>query len=140
MATMQDIVERAIQRLGVTPIGQSPDPLEIQDGLDALNEMMHAWKRQLGTDYSHFTLGASAPFPLANKFRAGVAAMLAFRLLDEAGKQASEQLVRDARNGWTALQAHFVSSVEDVEIDPGLTTTPADGRRTANILTGEDDA
>lgn len=139
MTTMQDIVERAIQRTAIIPLGQSPDPLAIQDGLEALNEMMHSWKRHLGSDYSYFSLGLSDAFPMANKFRHGVAALLAFRLLDEAGKQPSAQLIKDARGGWLAIQSNFVASVEDVEIDPGLTTTPSDIHRTANILTGEDE-
>lgn len=138
MATMQDIVERAIQRMNVIPLGQSADPLSVQDGLDALNEMMHSWKRQFGSGYSYFTLGLSDSFPLANKFRHGVAALLAFRLLDEAGKQPSEHLIRDAKRGWMALQSNFVASVDDVEIDPGLTTTSSDSPRMANILTGEE--
>lgn len=77
-----------------------------QAGLDAFNEMLHAWGAQgitLDPAFADTTLAAA--FPLADKYREGTIYMLASRLAPEyqvSGFDA-EQFMADIRNGYMAI-------------------------------------
>lgn len=134
MATMQQVIERAIRRMGVTDINQPVPVVEIAAALDPFNDMLHDWRNTLGSAYSHTTKALTDTFPLADRYVQGTAALLAFRLLDEKGKAISESLERDARRGWQSISASYIQAPEDVEIDTGLTTTPLQGSGEFDII------
>lgn len=134
MATMQDVIERAIRRLGVTDITQPVPVADIAAALDPLNDMLHDWRNDLGSAYSHTTKALTDTFPLEDRYIQATAALLAFRLLDEKGKSISESLERDARRGWQAIEAAYISAPENPEIDRGLLSTPLQGLGDSDII------
>ncbi len=129
MATMRDVVISGIRQTGLLPLGQAPNNAEVVDGLEALNDMMHGWKAN-GVDISHTTKTLLQTFPLADMHLSGVKALLAVKMCGVNGAEPSAATVLDAKAGWRALQAAYISAPENVQIDKGLTTTP--GQRFAN--------
>lgn len=137
MATMQDVIERAIRRMGVTDINLPVPVVDIAAALDPFNDMLHDWRNDLGSGYSHTTKALTATFPLEDRYIQGTAALLAFRLLDQNGKTISESLERDARRGWQALLAAYVSAPV-ASFDDALTTTPSQGFSNADFINDDD--
>lgn len=134
MATMQHVVTRALKRLALVPLGGAADYRELQLGNFALNDMLSSWEVDLGAAYSHTDKDLTDVFPFDDEHIQGVAAMLAIRLLDEKGKESSASIEYDAKQGWLSLQATYIESPEDVEIDRGLTTTPSQALFQNDIL------
>jgi len=110
MATATELTTRALRRLGVLDPLQAAAAEDIQTGTEALNAMIASWE----------TDGLSGDvLPLDARHEAGVVAMLAVRLAEEYGKSPGPVLLRDARDGWTALQAAYMPIPESV-FDMGL--------------------
>lgn len=133
MATMQDVIERAIRRMGVTDINQPVPVVDIAAALDPFNDMLHDWRNDLGSAYSHTTKALTATFPLEDRYIQGTAALLAFRMLDQNGKTISEGLERDARRGWQAIMAAYVTAPE-ASFDDALTTTSSQSFSDADFI------
>jgi len=55
---------------------------------------------------------------------AAVAALLAMRLAEDFGREPSAVLVRDARDGWTVIQADFIVPATNA-FDRGLSSMPS---------------
>lgn len=119
MATMSDIVSGALKRLRVINPRKNPDGVTADEGLTALNDMMHSWKG-LGIDSDHETLTLTDEFPLDDEHIQGVKALLAVRLAGDYGLDVNAGIVRDADMGWTAIQAEFGKAAPDPEFDAGL--------------------
>ena len=99
MATATELTTRALRRLGVLDPLQAAAAEDIQTGTEALNAMIASWE----------TDGLSGDvLPLDSRHEAGVVAMLAVRLAEEYGKTPGPVLARDAKDGWTALQAAYM--------------------------------
>lgn len=79
MTKVSDIISRAYRKIGVEGSGQSITNEESRNALDALNDMMHAWKLA-AVDIEHSDLAATDDFPLLPEFREGTVYMLASRL------------------------------------------------------------
>ena len=75
----------------------------------------------------------TATFPLEDRYIQGTAALLAFRMLDQNGKTISEGLERDARRGWQAIMAAYVTAPE-ASFDTALTTTSSQSFSDADII------
>jgi hypothetical protein len=133
MATMQHVVNRALKRLGLVPLGKAADFRELTTGNAALNDMLSSWESDFGPAYSHLDRDLSDAFPLDDEHIQGVSALLAERLLDEKGKEISDPIRRDARQGWLTLQSLYVEAPE-AEYDRGLTTTPLQANYNNDIL------
>lgn len=98
MATATEISTRALRRIGAIDALQSPSAADIAASNEALNAMIASWEAEgLSGDY----------LPIDSRFEQGVVAMLAVRLSEEYGKSPGAVLVRDADNGWNALQAAY---------------------------------
>ena len=82
MATMRDIVRRAMRKCDILPLGQDPKGAAATDALEALNSMLHSWALE-GVDISHSDLEFSEPFPLGAKFEDGTVHLLAARILPD---------------------------------------------------------
>lgn len=79
MTTAADIVTRALRKIGVATASQPVNANELNDGVTALNAMMHAWKLA-GVDVEHVDLTATDDFPLGPEFEEGTVYVLASRL------------------------------------------------------------
>jgi hypothetical protein len=117
--TMSEVVTAALKRIRVINARKTPDAVTADDGLKALNAMMHAWKGN-GVDINHMDLDAADDFPLDDEFVQGVIALLAIRLSDAYGMQPAASIVLDAEKCWSALLAEYVSPA-DATFDNGLT-------------------
>ena len=127
MATMRDIVDGAAKRLGVIRSGESLDANDSADILQALNDMMGSWEgRGVNIAWSS-DLALSGTFPLADKHKEGVKAMLAVRITDEFPLPVSAILARDASDGWNAIQADYILP-DPIAVDLGLRNMPSQRR------------
>lgn len=123
MSTVSDIVNRALKRVDITGNGETAAPDDAAYALDSLNEMMAGWAAQ-GVDVNHNDLALGDTFPLEDKHKAGVIAMLACELANDYSMPISAGLDRDRRAGWLALQADYVL-VEPMRVDASLARTPS---------------
>lgn len=121
MATMRDIVSRALRLAGISDIAEGVHVEQASDGLEALNAMMHSWALE-GVDTEHTTLGLSDTFPLPAKFEDGTAHLLAVRVLPSYQLPATF----DPDGFFRAMQAHYVT-VPDAEMPPALLFPPSRG-------------
>ena len=119
MTTSLDIVTRALRRLNIIAPDESPEDSEAQSALDALNDMIGSWPAQ-GLQLQE------TDFPLDQRFNGALVAMLAIRIAEDYGKQAGPVLTRDARLGWSSLQAKYQPN-HDVHFDHGATYTSGRG-------------
>lgn len=122
--TMRAITTRAMQRLKILQPGQVPDANEIAIVNDALNGMMHGWRKK-GVDTEHTTLALGGTFPLDEAFEEGVSALLAVHMSPEYGKQVDAMTAHDARECWTDLLAEYVVMVTSASFDSVLTNLPS---------------
>ncbi len=98
MATATQISTRALRRLGVFDALESPSAMDVAAATEALTAMIASWEAE----------GLSGDvLPIDSRFEQAVVAMLAERLAEEYGKQPGPVLMRDAANGWAAIQAAY---------------------------------
>ena len=79
MTTVNDIVTRALKKIGVVARDEAPEAYDIAEGVVAFNSMVHAWKLR-GADFEHTDAAASDPFPFDPEFEEGTVYILASRL------------------------------------------------------------
>lgn len=108
--TFADIVRGAYRRTALIRDNAQPSAAEAQNGLDACNDMMHAWVND-GVDIGHTSKVLSDTFSLADRHVQGVKALLAVRMAEEHGDEIGPVLARDAETGWAALQAEYFGDV-----------------------------
>ena len=87
MATAQQIATRALRRIRVIAVDETPSAADMDTASEALNAMIASWEAK---GLSGDTL------PLDARFEQAVVAMLAVRLADEYGKEPTAVLARDA--------------------------------------------
>lgn len=126
--TVLDLIQRAHERLNEVGFGQSLTAEQAQLGLNAYNEMTAEWALS-GVDTQATETTLATAFPLDMPFFPGVAALLATRLAEDYGHDlvAMPRLVRDAKNGWTALQAAYIAA-PNADFEYGLTRAPSQRR------------
>lgn len=95
MSTATEIATKALKRINVIGAGETPAAPDLADSIDALNAMIASWEAD---GLSGDTL------PLDKRFEQGIIALLAVRLAEDFGKSPGPVLMRDAANGWAALQ------------------------------------
>lgn len=112
MATATEISTRALKRIRKHDSHSTPDATDIADATEALTAMIASWEAQ----------GLSGDvLPLDARFEQPVVAMLAVRLAEDFGVQPGPILLRDAADGWAALQAAYMAT-PDARFDAGLLT------------------
>lgn len=110
MATATEISTRALRRVGAFDALENPSAVDVANANQALTAMIASWEAE----------GLSGDvLPLDSRFEAAVVAMLAERLCEEYGKTPGPVLIRDAANGWTALQAAYWA-VPESRFEAGL--------------------
>ena len=98
MATATEISTRALRRVGAFDALESPSAVDVSNATEALTAMIASWEAE----------GLSGDvLPIDSRFEQAVVAMLAERLCEEYGKQPGPVLMRDAANGWNAIQAAY---------------------------------
>lgn len=116
MATAQQIATRALRRIRVIAVDETPSAADMDTASEALNAMIASWEAK---GLSGDTL------PLDARFEQAVVAMLAVRLADEYGKEPTAVLARDADDGWSDLRAAFFA-VPLSQFDAGVKATAQD--------------
>lgn len=125
MTTAANIVERALRKIGVAASGEALQADDLQDGLEAMNAMMFAWKLA-GVDTGHTALVAIDDFPLGAEFEEGTVYVLASRLSpDYEAPQAF-----DADDWFRKMQAAY-TVIEDVVMPSALLSLPS--RRSRSV-------
>lgn len=127
MATATEISTRALRRVGAFDALESPSAIDVSNATEALTAMIASWEAE----------GLSGDvLPIDARFEQAVVAMLAERMCEEYGKQPGPVLMRDAANGWNAIQAAYFA-VPKSRFERGLTNT---GQQTdaAYLILGED--
>ena len=118
MATMSDIVGRALRKLRVVAIDEPMTADELADGLQQLNSLMHGLKAW-GADLSYSDLAASDAFPLGPEFEEGMVYMLAGRLSPDYNAPAGS-----GREFKRLIQAAYMV-IPAVTIDTAIRYTPS---------------
>lgn len=116
--THNQIIERALKRLGLTQVGETPSGDEYADGLRAYNDMLNGWRNK-GIFVPFTTVADDAggdEVPFDDEDVGGIANNLAVVIASEYGKNPSPILIAQAvsdRNGlWSKYGASLKSSVD----------------------------
>jgi hypothetical protein len=120
--TANDIVTRALKRLRVVNPRETVEAVIASEGLQALNDMMHAWKAA-GVDVDHETMAATDDFTLDEEHVQATVALLAVRLAGDHGMEVEAGIARDAEMGWEGLEAEFFPAADRADIDLALART-----------------
>ena len=98
MATATEISTRALKRIRKTDSNSTPDATDIAYCNQTLTAMVAAWEAE----------GLSGDvLPIDSRFEQAVVAMLAVRMAEDFGVTPGPVLLRDAENGWNAIQAAY---------------------------------
>lgn len=109
MTIVRDHCKAALRLIAVIDPDETPTARQMQDALDALNQMMHGWRSQ-GVDIAHYDLTLDDDVNLDPQHIEGCKALLAVRMQPEyPGSVLSASTVQMANNGWGALQAAYIS-------------------------------
>jgi hypothetical protein len=115
MATATEISTRALKRIRRTDSNATPDATDIADATEALTAMIASWEAE----------GLSGDvLPLDSRFEQAVVAMLAVRIAEDFGATPGPVLLRDAENGWGAIQAAYFA-VPETRFEDGVANTGA---------------
>jgi len=118
VATASQVINRALKRLKVIGVGASPTANETTDCLEALNDMLFAWRID-GIDLAHTTLLSSDAIDVDDDHIEAIALNLAKRVGGMFGRELSKEDQRLALEGEMALRAyHF--TIADLEDDNPL--------------------
>ena len=116
MSSSNDIVKRALKRLGVLAPGEDMDAADAADGNAALNAMIASWQID-GVD-------VASDVPLPSRHEDGIVALLAVRIAPDYGKTPSAQVVADADKGWAGLLAEYIRAPR-AQFDTALVNMPS---------------
>lgn len=127
MATMRDIIVRAFRKASITGVDTNPTATEIDEGLTALNGMLHEWKLR-GVDISHSTLALNGTFPIGPEYEDGTAYLLASRLSPDYLAPVSF----DADDFFRTIQAAYMT-IATVSLDKAVTEVPSKKARDGTL-------
>lgn len=132
MATVRDIVSRALRKINVVQLGEAPPADEMREGVAAYNELLHSFKFW-GADIGHSDQDENGTFPLADEYREGVIHLLANRISPEYERPPgfNESL-------WmTRLLADYGAAVPRLTVPRALTRPPSREDREGNLPVAE---
>lgn len=119
MATAQDLIARTLRLIGAIEGGEDPSAAEAADGLDALNEMLHGWRKR-GVDLNHLTLALGDTLKVDDSFLRGIRFNLAVEIAPEYGSPAAPWIQAIAHDTFAAFQAHTFEFNDDLKVDRAL--------------------
>ena len=118
MATATQVINRALKRLRVIGVGQSPTANETTDCLEALNDMLFAWRAD-GIELAHITLLSTDVLDVPDDHIEPIALNLAKRVGGLFGASLSADDAALAQSGENMIRAyHF--SIADLESENPL--------------------
>lgn len=121
MTTALDVVTRALKKAAILPVGETATAEDAAHAIDALNDMMFAWKLA-GVDTQHVALAMSDAFPLGDEFTEGTVYNLASRINPD--YQAPPAF--DADDWFRKLQAAYAEAAAvDMTLDSALVRAPS---------------
>lgn len=112
----QDVVTRALRRLGILQTGGIPDGVQALDGLQILSEMLDS----LGAE----GVSMAPNIPLQPQYAKAVVDLLAVEMAPEYGIEPTPYLARRASNGLTTLQSAFVFAPK-ADFDSAIRNLPS---------------
>lgn len=130
MATGNDIVKRARQRLGIHADEEPLEAHEIEKGFLALNDMLYAWvndqtieafKTGRADDVVHVITKDGTT--LTHEANTALVANLAIFLADDYGRPVTPAIVAAARSGLAAIDA--MRTIPDATFDTALSYMPS---------------
>lgn len=127
MTKTRDIVQAAFRKIAVSALGETMSADAADEGLFALNKMMHAWKSR-GVDIEHEDLGLSDEFPMPPQFHEGAVYLLATRLSPDFIAPAAF----DADQYWRDLQATY-STLPTLTVPAAVLRPPSREDREGNL-------
>lgn len=119
MATVNDIVSRALRKARITGHGDTAAAEDATAALEDLNMMLAAWKLA-GVDITHTALTMASAFPLADEYEEGTVHMLARRLSDDVAIPVGF----DADDFFRKIQAAYMS-ISEASMPASLTDLPS---------------
>lgn len=122
MSTYRDVIEQALQELGVIHATESPSGDESEDARVRMNQMMTGFIHDgIDMEFESVTdIDANVPYP--DSLIAPLASNLAMRMAPMYGITPSPVLVALAQQGRRYLWAYFLK-IEPAGIDPAIQTT-----------------
>lgn len=121
MATVLDIITRAMRKIGVVAHDEEMTADQAQNGLDAMNMMMHSWSITMPT-WTHTDLVLADTFTLPPMFHEGAVYQLASRISPEYGMPGF-----DPDQWFRQFQAYYFVAPE-MAISPMLLNTASQRR------------
>lgn len=106
MTTARDLVTMSLRSIGVLHSGETPSAEEANDGLDALNQMLHSWLYE-GVDLQHETLGLNDTVPYPDDHIGPIRWNLAVRLSPDYGIQVTPAIAALADQGFRQLARDY---------------------------------
>jgi len=128
MATVLDIVQRALRKAKVLGHGANATAEDAAPALEDLNMMLAAWTLA-AVDITHTALDLTDAFPLADEFEEGTVYMLASRIVVDFAFPAQF----DADDFFRRIQAAY-AVVPDTTIPAALTCTVSQGGTTRRFI------
>jgi hypothetical protein len=123
MATALDIISTALRQVSAIANGTEPTAEEAQDGLESLNDMVHAWSAK-GVHIGYSTLRLTDDFPIDDRHIGTVKALLSVCVAPEYGMTVPEEIQKRAFSGWQHLKSEY-SSLEPMRLDMGISRMPS---------------
>jgi len=106
MATANDIILRALRRIGVVAEDAPATDGQANSALDSLNAMMHSWKVK-GADVEHVDYELATDIALGPEFHQFITDLLAERLCADFSFPITGQIRLDARDAWSMIWKTF---------------------------------
>jgi hypothetical protein len=106
MATAQQLINRTLRLLGVKAEGQTATPEQSVGALDAMNDMLFAWRDQ-GVDLGHTALALGDTIPYQDDHLAAIRYSLAVELAPEYGRPVQGEIAANQMKYFRALQALY---------------------------------
>lgn len=92
-----EAVRRAMKLIGVLAAEETPSAAEVDDGVDSLNQMLHAWSLS-GVDLSWSDVVSTDDLNVPDQYLEGVVYSLAVRLADQYVRQVPQVVLMIATN------------------------------------------
>ena len=129
MTTANDVVTGAAKKINVIAAGETLSGQDAADGLQNLNDMLHAFELQ-GIFLGHTDLALAGTINLPDSHIEGLKAILAVRMAPEYEKEASMRVQMLASDTESLFITHY-AEIPVMSIDSGLTRMPSQymGRR-----------
>lgn len=127
MATVRDVVSRALRIAGLASSDVPVEAADASNGLEALNSMLRSWEARgayVGHDTDYTLNSEFETGELPDRYREPVTWLLAEALADEYGRPLTATKARKAKDSWDTIQANYMRPAR-LTMDKGLERMPS---------------